>query len=307
MPIPDFQSLMLPYLRLLRDNQEHNIPEITEKLASEFNLTPEEKSQRSPNSSNIIFNNKAGWTKTHLKNAKLLENPRRGVVKITERGLTVLNENPPKIDMRYLSRFPEYQTFRAGSREETQEETAINDSTVPGTKLTPFELLDQSYKELRYNLANELLEQVQTSTPHFFEKMVIDLLLAMGYGGSREDAGEAIGQSHDEGIDGIIKEDKLGLDVIYIQAKKWNNTNVGRKEIQSFVGSLEGRRARKGIFITTSKFTPEALTYVQGIEKKVVLIDGKILAQLMIDHGIGVTDINSYTIKRIDSDYFIED
>jgi restriction system protein len=312
MPIPDFQTIMLPFLTTLRDGQTHGIQDVIDQLARQFNLTQEERYQRSPNSSNIVFNNKVGWTKTHLKNAKLIENPNRGIVKISERGLEVLNENLSRIDMRYLSRYPEYVQFRMASRV-----SPIEDATVDTTEadispliintLTPIESLEHSYQEIRNDLADDLLEQIMNCSPQFFEQMVIDLLISMGYGGSRQDAGQAIGQSHDGGVDGIIKEDKLGLDVIYVQAKRWNNATVGRPDVQNFVGSLVGRRAIKGIFITTSDFSREAQEYVKNIDKKVVLINGRELTQLMIDHGIGVTEISSYIIKRVDTDYFVEE
>jgi len=312
MPIPDFQTVMLPFLEVIRDGQEHNIQDIINQLAIRYNLTQDERYQRSPNSTNIVFNNKIGWTKTHLKNAKLIENPRRGIVKISERGLQVLTENPLRIDMRYLSRYPEYVTFRMASRVLPAEDEVVDHTTVDivplmRNTLTPFELLEQSYQEIRNDLADDLLEQVLSCSPQFFEQMVIDLLISMGYGGSRQDAGQAIGQSHDGGVDGIIKEDKLGLDEIYIQAKRWNKTTVGRPDVQNFVGSLVGRRAIKGIFITTSDFSRDAQEYVRGIDKKVILINGKELTQLMIDHGIGVTDITSYILKRVDTDYFTEE
>jgi restriction system protein len=313
MPIPDFQTMMLPFLEVIRDGHHYTMQEVINQLAIRYNLTPEERYQRSPNSANVVFNNKIGWTKTHLKNAQLIENPQRGIVKISERGLQVLTENPSRIDMRYLSRFPEYVTFRTASRvlpvenEVVAGHTATDIEPLTHSTLTPLELLEQSYREIRNDLAADLLDQVLTCSPQFFEQMVIDLLISMGYGGSRQDAGQAIGQSHDGGVDGIIKEDKLGLDVIYIQAKRWNETTVGRPDVQNFVGSLVGRRAVKGIFITTSDFSREAHEYVGRIDKKVILINGKELTQLMIDHGIGVTDISSYTLKRVDTDYFIEE
>lgn len=303
---------MLPFLTTLRDGQVHSIQDVIDQLARQFDLTPEERYQRSPNSSNIVFNNKVGWTKTHLKKAQLIDNPNRGIVKISTRGLEVLSENPPRIDMRYLSRYPEYVQFRIASRTAPVDGIPVDtpeDEIAPliRSTLTPIESLEQSYLEIRNDLADDLMEQIMNCSPQFFEQMVIDLLITMGYGGSRQDAGQAIGQSHDGGVDGIIKEDKLGLDVIYIQAKRWNNTTVGRPEIQSFVGSLVGRRAIKGIFITTSNFSREAQEYVKNIDKKVVLINGQELTQLMIDHGIGVTDITAYTIKRVDTDYFVEE
>lgn len=308
MAIPDFQTLMLPLLDIIGDNQEHEIRDVYSALGDRFLLTPEERSLQSPNSHNIVFNNRVGWTKTHLKKAGLLENPSRGVVRITPRGLEVLRQHPDRVDMNYLSRYEEYNTFRTRTKiDGTEEECdSADDNATNPPKLTPFELLEENYRIIRDQLADELLEQIQSSSPAFFERLVVDLLLAMGYGGSRKDAGEAIGQSNDEGIDGIIKEDKLGLDVIYIQAKRWQHA-VGRQEIQGFVGSLEGKRARKGIFITTSQFTKNATEYVKSIEKKVILIDGIRLTQFMIDHSVGVTDVTSYIIRRVDSDYFTEE
>lgn len=307
MTIPDFQTLMLPLLEKLGDQEEHKIRDVYAALGDRFGLTQDERNLQSLNSHNIVFNNRVGWTKTHLKKAGLLENPSRGIVRITSKGLDVLRERPSRVDMNYLSRYDEYNTFR--TRPKIGDEDECDNRDYYGTtspKLTPSELLEENYGIIRDQLADELLEQIQSSSPAFFERLVVDLLLAMGYGGSRRDAGEAIGQSNDEGVDGIIKEDKLGLDVIYIQAKRWQNA-VGRQEIQGFVGSLEGKRARKGIFITTSQFTKNATEYVKSIEKKVILIDGIQLTQFMIDHGVGVTDVNSYIIKRIDSDYFTEE
>ncbi|MCX7975054.1 MAG: restriction endonuclease, partial [Candidatus Aminicenantes bacterium] len=238
-----------------------------------------------------------------MKKAELIESPRRGFIKITERGLKVLKENPVKIDIKYLTQFPEFLKFKGISRETKQDdEEVIIDQEV----LTPEELMEKSYQKLKENLAQELLQQVKKCSPSFFEKLVIDLLLSMGYGGTRKDAGEAIGRSGDEGIDGIIKEDRLGLDIVYIQAKRWENP-VSRSEIQKFAGALLGRKAKKGIFITTSSFTKEAREYAEKIESKIVLIDGETLAQLMIDHDIGVSPIASYIVKKIDNDYFLED
>lgn len=297
MAIPDYQSLMLPLLEILGDNLERNIREIRNQLTDRLGLTPEERSLQSLT---VLFNKRVSWANSSLKNAGLVENSTNGSVKITPNGLEVLNQHPIQIDNEFLSNFPGFIIFNKGRISPGPEE---GDQKL---ELTPYELLEKSYQIIRDQLAHDLLEQVYASSPVFFEKMVVDLLLAMGYGGSRKDAGEAIGRSNDEGIDGIIKEDKLGLDVIYIQAKRWKNP-VGRQEIQGFVGSLEGKRARKGIFITTSQFTKTATDYVKSIEKKVILIDGIQLTQFMIDHGVGVTDLNTYIIKRIDSDYFIEE
>ncbi len=306
MTIPDYQSLMLPLLEMLGDNQEHKIRDVGTQLSDRFGLTQDERSLQSPNSTNLVFSNRVGWAKTYQKNAGLIDNSIRGVIKITPKGLEVLNQHPSRIDNEFLNQFPDFREFKTRRKfsESDEGDQIINNG--PDPELTPLELLEKNYQIIRDQLADDLLEQVYASSPAFFEKMVVDLLLAMGYGGSRKDAGAAIGRSNDEGIDGIIKEDKLGLDVIYIQAKRWQNT-VGRQEIQGFVGSLEGRRARKGIFITTSQFTKNATDYVKSIEKKVILIDGFQLTQFMIDHGVGVTDLNNYIIKRVDSDYFIDE
>jgi restriction system protein len=309
MPIPDFESLMLPYLELLHDGQEHGIQDVISQLSIRFNLTDEERYQRSPNSPNIIFNNRVGWAKTYLKKARLIENPHRGIVKISDRGLQILTENPQRIDIHYLSRFPEFMSFYMDSvefPEENPSSTQTSNIPINPNILTPSEQLEQSYQDIRSELADDLLEHVLNCSPRFFEHLVIDLLLKMGYGGFRDDAAQMTPRSHDGGIDGIINEDKLGLDVIHLQAKRWSG-NVGRPEVQTFVGSLEGFRANKGIFITTSDFTSEAQEYVKTINKKVILINGKKLTQLMIDHGVGVTEIVSYVVKRVDNDYFIEE
>jgi len=205
--------------------------------------------------------------------------------------------------MKYLEKFPEYRDFK----EFRNENISVN---LPNTQSvetsTPQELLESSYQELRWQLSHDLLERVKQSSPVFFEKLVVDLLLNLGYGGSRRDAGKAIGRTGDDGIDGVINEDKLGLDVVHIQAKRWQNP-VGRPDIQNFIGSLEGQKSKKGVFITTSKFTGEAKEYVKRIEKKIVLIDGEQLSQLMIDNGIGVSEESRYIINKLDEDYFIEE
>lgn len=220
----------------------------------------------------------------------------RARFRITERGLSVLQNNPTVINNDFLGQFPEFVQFRAIRRTARP----ADDSEPAGT---PEETLEASYQNLRGELVQELLERVKGCTPSFFENLVVDLLVAMGYGGSKKDAGQAIGRTRDGGIDGIIKEDKLGLDVVFIQAKRWDGT-VGRPVVQAFAGSLEGQRARKGVLITTSQFSPDAVDYVGRIEKKIVLIDGEELCQLMIDHGVGVTEVARYVVKKIDSDYF---
>lgn len=301
MGIPDFQTLMLPLLKFAADQKEHASHEATDELASQFQLTDEEQEALLPSGRQTIIGNRVYWALTHLKHAGLLESTRRGFFKITRRGIEALQHNPSRIDLKFLSQYPEYLEFRAGTK---KEKTSINDiESEPISQRTPEELLEESYLNIRDELAQELLIQVKKASPSFFESLVVDLLVKMGYGGSRKDAGEAIGKSGDEGIDGIIKEDPLGLDIIYIQAKRWEGV-VGRPEIQKFVGALHGQRSQKGVFITTSYFSNEAQQYVNNIGSKIVLIDGKQLAQLMIDHNIGVSRVSTYEIKKIDTDYF---
>ena len=237
----------------------------------------------------------------YLTKAGALERMKRGVFRITERGKELLALKVPKLTIKDLSQFPEFVAFHKGSQNGDDEVQEIKAERPQ----TPEEQLANAYKVLREALANDILETVKKASPAFFEELVVDLLVAMGYGGSVEDAGKAVGGSGDGGIDGIIKEDKLGLDVVYVQAKRWSSS-VGRPVVQAFAGSLEGVRARKGVLITTSSFSQDALEYVRVIEKRIVLIDGTHLADLMIDHDIGVNVIQTYKIKRLDSDYFEE-
>ncbi len=299
MAVPDFQSLMLPLLVLNNDGAEHTTSESVKKLTDEFQLTDQERKELLPSGRQTRFNNRVSWAATHLRKAGLLKSTGRGRFQITKRGQEVLISKPEKIDLKFLDQFPEHVAFRTASKKSSPESSPVQEDS----EQTPEETLELSYQELRQDLAQELLELAKSSTPSFFEKLVVDLLVAMGYGGSRKDAGQAVGQSNDGGIDGIIKEDKLGLDVVYIQAKRWEGT-VGRPVVQTFAGSLEGFRARKGVLITTSNFSRTAEDYVGRIEKKIVLIDGEQLAQLMIDHGVGVGEVASYTIKKVDLDYF---
>ena len=302
--IPDYQSLMLPLLQLVADKQEHKFRGALEDLAAHFKLTEEERKELLPSGQQPIFDNRVGWAKTYLKKAGLLDSPKRATIVITQRGLDVLNQRPSELNVRFLRQFPDFLEFQTLKRDISVENQRIEEVSTQ----TPEETLENAYQKIRTSLAQELLNKVIELPPTFFERLVVELLVKMGYGGSIKDAGEAIGKSGDEGIDGKINEDKLGLDIIYIQAKRWQpGNNVGRKDIQSFVGALEGQRAMKGIFITTSSFAQLAKDYVQHINKKIVLIEGEQLANLMIDHDIGVTKSGSYDIKKIDGDYFSED
>lgn len=310
MSIPDYQTLMLPLLRLAADGSEHRFRDAVEQLAAEFQLSDQERATMLPSGTAPMFDNRVGWAKTYLKQAGLIDTTRRGYFRITLRGTELLGTNPDLIDASTLENYEEFRAFRSRRSEEkgglqhdlpTTLAPLSPASTVP--EATPEELFSQAYQRLRSNLEAEVLEQVKAATPAFFERLVIDLLVAMGYGGSRRDAGKAVGRSGDGGIDGIIKEDKLGLDVIYVQAKRWEGT-VGRPEIQKFAGALQGQRANKGVFITTSGFSREAQEYAGIIPSKIILIGGEQLAALMVDHNVGVSPVSRFEIKRVDSDYF---
>jgi restriction system protein len=303
MPIPDYQSLMLPLLRFASDGNDHTTREAVEVLANEFQLTSTERSELLASGQQAIFNNRVGWANSYLKKSGLLESPRRGALRITIRGKQILDEQPQRIDVRFLERFPEFVEFRDAPRNTRGTETA--EPVSPTAEQTPEEALELAHQSLRLSLAQDILSRILSCSPTFFERLVVELLVKMGYGGSRRDAGERIGQSGDGGIDGIIKEDRLGLDTIFIQAKRWQGS-VGRPEIQKFVGALQGQRAKKGVFITTSTYTTEAIDYASRIDTKVVLIDGQLLASLMMDFDVGVSVSASYIVKRIDSDYFEE-
>lgn len=303
MAIPDYQTTMLPLLKFASDDKEHRFRDAVQYLADEFELTEEERKELLPSGQQAIFNNRVGWARLYLVKAGLIDATRRGYFRITEQGHKALAQKPDRIDKKFLMQFPEFvKAWEAskGKKKPEKEESAQS-------KTTPEESLESAFLELNESLASDLLDAIKQSPPDFFERLVIDVLIKIGYGGSKKEAGQAMGKSGDEGIDGIIKEDKLGLDVIYIQAKKWENTTVGRPEIQKFAGALLGQKARKGIFITTSTFSKESSEYVKGIDSKIILIDGQRLAELMIEHNVGVNPIASYEIKRIDSDYFIEE
>ena len=305
MAIPDYQTVMLPLLQFVSDEQEHSLAEATENLAKTFNLSEAEKIELLPSGKYPIFKSRVGWARTYLIKANILESTRRGFFNITKRGGEVLEEKLQQIDAEFLKQYPEFIEFISSSKTDDVKTEKIE--TEITSQQTPEESLEYGYQKIRQNLADELLNRVKTCSPGFFERLVVELLVNMGYGGSIKDAGKVMGKSGDGGIDGIIKEDKLGLDVIYIQAKRWDDGTVGRPEIQKFIGALAGQKAKKGIFITTSRFSKEAIDYVSNIDSKIVLIDGEELTNLMIDHDIGVSKIAAYELKKIDSDYFIED
>jgi restriction system protein len=300
--IPDFQTVMLPLLESIADGKNHSVKEVTDRIADVFGLTEEERVRLLPSGQQGIISNRAAWAKTHMKMAGLLENPARGYIRLSALGRQILAAKPPRIEMKFLRQFPAYLAFIKKSQ---PTEPSEGGPIVESPK-TPKELIDDAYKTLHSAVAEELLEKVRQSTPLFFEEIVVRLLVAMGYGGSLADAGQRIGRSGDGGIDGIIKEDRLGLDLVCIQAKRWEGT-VGRPVVQSFVGSMEMYRARKGVLLTTSAFTAEAREFVKVVEsKKIVLIDGEMLADLMIDYGVGVSVAESYVVKKVDFDFFNE-
>jgi len=310
MPIPDYQTIMRPLLNIISDGQIHSTQSAVDQLAQQFKLTDEELNEWLPSKKQRTFHNRVHWAKAHLKMAGAIENVSKGIFKITDRGMFALKSSPDRINVKYLMNlFPDYEQkingFRFKKKEDNTEDSFLKDNIDTEGNSTPEELIESGYQKIRASLETEILSKLKSITPSFFEKIVVELLVEMGYGGSLEDAGKVIGKVGDEGIDGVIKEDKLGLDIIYVQAKRWEGT-VGRPELHKFVGALAGQGAKKGIFITTSSFTKEAISYTPKNETKIVLIDGARLAQYMIDHNLGVSIRNVYKIKELDSDYFEE-
>jgi restriction system protein len=303
MAIPDYQSVMLPFLKRLSDNKEHSTRELIESLAKTFGLSDAERKELL-SGGQPVFGNRVGWARAYLKKAGLIASPKWGYQKITARGAQVLSEKPAKIDVKLLEQFPEFAEFMSTKKGLNSTATSLKDNNAQ----TPSDAIELAYQQIKKELSEELIAKVMTLSPTSFENLVVELLVRMGYGGSFNDAAQAIGGTGDEGIDGTIKEDKLGLDTIYVQAKRWKPGHVvGRPELQKFVGALAGKGARKGIFITTSSFSKEANDYAPKNETKIVLIDGAALTRYMIDHDLGVTPVSRYEIKRIDHDYFGEE
>ena len=303
--IPDYQSCMLPLLRFASDRKVHKISEAVEYISNQLKLSDEERNQMLPSGLQAVIVNRIGWAKTYMKKALLLEDPKRATFQITQRGLDLLSENPNEINTKYLERYDEFVAFR--KRKNKHDTNEDNNSIIESeSSITPEESIEFGYSKLNESISEEIIDKIKECSPAFFEKLVVELLVKMGYGGTLQEAGKVVGKSGDGGIDGIIKEDKLGLDVIYIQAKRWENV-VGRPEIQKFAGALLGQKAKKGIFITTSWYTTDALDFVKNLDSKIVLIDGEMLTQLMLEYNLGVTTYKSYELKRIDSDFFEEE
>ena len=303
MAIPDFQSVMRPVLATVQNGVPLPLNELRERVADQFQLSEDERKERLPSGHQTVINNRVGWARTYLNKAGLLCIPAKGMVQITPRGLDALANGPERITVSWLKQFPEFANFHT-TKPQVADLPAPLDIEISET--TPDEQLAEAHQALVQSLADELLAQVRAATPSFFEQMVVDLMIAMGYGGSRKEAGKATQATNDGGIDGIIKEDKLGLDVIYLQAKRWTNT-VHRPEIDKFIGALTRQRARKGVFITTSDFSDGARTAALGLDIKVVLIDGVELARLMVENNLGVSVKQVYEVKQFDSDYFAEE
>jgi len=307
MAVPDYQSIMLPLLQFAaKKGNETSTSEAVEALAKGLDLNDDDLKEMLPSGIQPTFFNRVGWASTYMKKAGLLEATRRGFYQITDRGLELLKKQPKTINVKLLKQYPDFLEFQKlkGTRsgDKATESKGISDISTA----TPSEALESAYENLRNELADELLSRLKKTSPAFFERVVVELLVKMGYGGSRTDAGKAIGRSGDGGIDGIIKEDKLGLDVVYIQAKRWDSNPVGRPDVMQFAGGLQAQRANKGIFITTSRFTDDARSYVSQIGSKIVLIDGEQLTGLMIEHDVGVSTVSLYPVKKVDSDYFEE-
>jgi restriction system protein len=308
MAIPDFQAIMLPFMQILSDQQLWMIKDLTERLAGHFSLTAEERHQLLPSGQQAIFTNRVAWAKSHLKNAGLILNPSRGKVTISETGLQTLQQNPVAINCKYLKQFPSYLKFIGAVQSDASSTNDIDNGDIEvEATLTPLELIESSFESLHKATSEELLTKLKTCSPSFFERVVVLLLRAMGYGGVTGD-GSVTGKSGDGGIDGIIREDKLGLDVVCIQAKRYTDTTIGRPIVQQFVGSMDFVQANKGVILTTSQFSKDAYEFVSKIVgKKIVLIDGQKLANFMIEHNVGTTTAKVYELKEVSNDFFEED
>jgi restriction system protein len=310
MAIPDYQTLMLPVLKVAGDGQEHRIGEVINQLAREFGLTEEEQKQILPSGMQLSFANRVGWAKTYLVQAGLLQATKRAHFKITDRGRKALAEGPPRINNEYLSQFAEFIQFRERGRVPGTADsgTAAEAPKVSLPSETPDELLRSTVRQIETALRKELLDRILAAPPAFFEGLIVALLLAMGYGGSREEAGKIVGRSGDGGIDGVIDQDALGLDRVYVQAKRYGMENpVSEPEIRAFSGSLGAAKANKGVFVTTSYFTQPAESFAERHPFKIVLIDGERLAALMIRHNVGVRVDETLYLKKMDEDFFVEE
>lgn len=301
MSIPDFQTTMLPVLRRFGDGRVHRVRDLIPGLADEFQLTYEERHELLPSGRQSRFDNRVGWAATYLKQAGLLESRGPRQLVLTRSGRDLLAEHPTTLSVKSLERYPRFLEFKTRKKVKAPETTAPK--SHDGPLGTPEEILETAWQELREELAKDLLAQVRAGSPSFFEHLVVDLLVKMGYGGSYADAAQVVGRSGDGGIDGVIKQDRLGLDAVYVQAKRWEGA-VGSPVVQGFAGGLDGRQASKGVMITTSSFTQDAKAFADRIAKRIILIDGQTLARYMIEYGVGVTTMRTYDVRRVDLDCF---
>lgn len=301
MAVPDFQTIMRPLLDLHADGDEHEIATTRGEVADFFDLTPDDLAERIPSGRVTTLQNRVGWATTYLLRAGLLERPRRAHYRITPRGREILTQHPERVDLSVLNHFEEFQDFRRTGAEGS--DGTIASEPAPTDSATAEERIDAGYRELRAALSAELLDRVREQSWEFFERLVLEVLRAMGYGGPEGAVERLGGHGSDGGVDGVIRQDALGLELIYVQAKSWERP-VGRQELQGFIGALHGKQASKGIFITTSRFTPEAQEYVETVSSRVILIDGRRLAELMIERGVGVSTRETYELKEVDLSYF---
>lgn len=309
MAVPDYQTFMRPLLLLAADGDEHGVSNVIAKLAEQFCLSEEDRSQLLPSGLATVLANRVSWARTYLMKAGALEKTRRAHFRITDRGKELLREYPDGINSQTLKKFPEFIVFQQPPDESSTDTKAVLGSVPPSSASseTPEEAIQRAETEITRALQENLLSRIHELSPAFFERLVVDLIVAMGYGGSREYVVQAIGKSGDQGIDGIVNEDVLGLDRVYIQAKRYAADNViGREQIQQFAGALVGHAASKGVFFTTSSFARTATEYAQKVPQRIILIDGKMLTKLMVQYSIGVRRERTVELKRVDFDYFEE-
>ena len=308
MAIPDYQTLMLPVLQLAAKG-EQRVADVADRVADEFGLSLEERETLLPSGRQRVLSNRIHWAKFYLSKAGLISSPMRGRFVATEEGRKLLASNPDQINVALLMKWPSFREFRNSERGTASDNVEVSTDSIPKPSgVTPEEQIEAAYQAVQSALRADLLERITQNTPSFFEQLIVELLVAMGYGGSRKNAATQLGRSGDGGVDGVINEDRLGLDRVYVQAKRFGKGNtVGRPEVQAFVGSLVGLGATKGVFVTTTTFTPHARDFVQHLSQRVILIDGQSLADLMIEHGVGVRTSRAIEFKRLDEDFFSED
>jgi restriction system protein len=307
--IPDYQSLMLPVLRYAAEG-EQRVPDLADRIANDLGLSEEEREELLPSGRQRVLHNRVHWAKFYMSKAGLIDSPARGRFIASEAGKRFLASNPERLDTRTLMQIPEFVEFYESSKQGSGGggQDAADQGEAEGSSATPEEQIEQAYRSLNAALRVDLLDRIRENSPVFFEKLIVDLLVAMGYGGSHKNAAEQLGRSGDGGVDGVINEDRLGLDRIYVQAKRYAEGNsIGRPEVQGFVGSLVGLGATKGVFVTTSGFSKGAVEYAYNLPQRVILIDGNRLADLMIEHGVGTRSQQTIQIQRLDEDFFTED